>query len=121
MAVAAQLAPPPRTQYPAPAPARQAAGAPAPSNETLMAENTAAAAASAVGSLVRALAAEQRPPVLASAPAPAPSLRAGGPPVDQVLRDLLRPLVKDWLDHQLPDLVERLVRAEVRRIVGGAA
>ena len=91
-----------------------------PSSETLIAENTAAAAASAVGSLVRALAAD-RSPAPAPAPAPVPTLRAGGPPVDEVLRTLLRPLVKEWLDSQLPDLVERQVRGEVRRIVSQAA
>ena len=89
-----------------------------PSSETLIAENTAAAAASAVGSLVRALAADRSP---APAPAPVPTLCAGGPPVDEVLRALLRPLVKEWLDSQLPDLVERQVRGEVRRIVSQAA
>jgi cell pole-organizing protein PopZ len=113
MALAAPVAPSPGAQS-GTQPSGQGA---AQSNETLLAENTAAAAASAVGSLVRALAGEQQP----SGTAPAThALRAGGPPVDQIVRDLLRPQVKGWMDQLLPDLVERLVRAEVRRIVGNA-
>jgi len=113
MALAAPVAPPPGTQA-----SGQTTMA---SNETLVAENTAAAAANAVGSLVRALAGEQPSTPASTTPASGtPALRAGGPPVDQILRDLLRPLVKGWMDQMLPDLVERMVRAEVRRIVGNA-
>jgi len=72
MNTTAQIAPPARTEFRFPA------------DDTLIAENTATAAANAVGSLVRALAAE-RPST--------PSLRADGPPVDEVLRVLLRPLI----------------------------
>ena len=36
------------------------------------------------------------------------------------MRDELRPLLKDWLDANLPPLVERLVRTEIERVVGRA-
>jgi cell pole-organizing protein PopZ len=35
-------------------------------------------------------------------------------------REMLRPMLKAWLDENLPALVERLVRAEIDRIVRGA-
>ena len=34
-------------------------------------------------------------------------------------RDLLRPMLADWLDANMPPLVERLVQAEIERIMGG--
>jgi cell pole-organizing protein PopZ len=33
------------------------------------------------------------------------------------VREEIRPILKDWLDHHLPPLVERLVRAEIERVV----
>jgi uncharacterized protein len=39
--------------------------------------------------------------------------------VEQSLRDLLRPLLKQWLDENLPSIVERLVRAEIERVARG--
>ncbi len=34
-------------------------------------------------------------------------------------RDMIRPLLKTWLDDNLPSLVERLVRAEIERVARG--
>jgi cell pole-organizing protein PopZ len=39
-------------------------------------------------------------------------------PLDELVRETLRPLLQAWLDEHLPDLVERLVRAEIVRMVG---
>jgi cell pole-organizing protein PopZ len=36
--------------------------------------------------------------------------------IEQVAEDMLRPLLKDWLDENLPPLVERLVREEIERV-----
>ena len=83
--------------------------APAAPSDGLVAEEAAAAAASAVGSLVRTLTADR-----------SPALHAGGPTVEEIVRELLRPIVKDWLDAQLPGLVERVVRGEIERVVGRA-
>ena len=37
-----------------------------------------------------------------------------------VAREMLRPMLKAWLDENLPAIVERLVRAEIERIVRAA-
>jgi hypothetical protein len=34
------------------------------------------------------------------------------------VREMLRPLLKDWLDRNLPDMVEELVTREIARITG---
>ncbi len=39
--------------------------------------------------------------------------------VDGMIRDMLRPLLKTWLDDNLPTIVERLVRAEIERVARG--
>ncbi len=40
------------------------------------------------------------------------------PTIEDLVREELRPLLKAWLDENLPPLVERLVRAEIERVVG---
>jgi cell pole-organizing protein PopZ len=35
--------------------------------------------------------------------------------VDAMAREMLRPMLKEWLDDHLPTLVEKLVRAEIER------
>jgi uncharacterized protein len=40
--------------------------------------------------------------------------------LEDVVRDMLRPLLQTWLDEHLPQLVERLVREEIARVVGEA-
>lgn len=74
---------------------------------SLVAPETAAAAASSVGSLVRTLAAGRTTQVY-----------AGGPTLEDMVRAELRPLLKEWLDVYLPPMVERLVRTEIERVVG---
>jgi hypothetical protein len=38
---------------------------------------------------------------------------------DSMVRDMLRPMVKTWLEDNLPTMVERLVREEIQRIARG--
>jgi cell pole-organizing protein PopZ len=38
--------------------------------------------------------------------------------LDDLVRETLRPMLQAWLDENLPALVERLVRAEIARVVG---
>ncbi len=38
---------------------------------------------------------------------------------DEIAAELLRPMLQDWLDNNLPNLVERLVREEIERVVRG--
>jgi cell pole-organizing protein PopZ len=80
---------------------------PPPPSATLMAPEAAAATATHVGSLVRTLSAERTMQV-----------HSGGPTIEDVVRAELRPLLKEWLDAYLPGMVERLVRAEIERVVG---
>jgi uncharacterized protein len=40
--------------------------------------------------------------------------------LEGLVADLLRPMLREWLDRELPTLVERVVTAEVRRLSGGA-
>ena len=39
--------------------------------------------------------------------------------LDDLAREMLRPMLKAWLDDNLPTLVERLVRAEIERVSRG--
>jgi cell pole-organizing protein PopZ len=36
--------------------------------------------------------------------------------LDDLVREMLRPILKVWLDDNLPGMVERLVRSEIERI-----
>jgi cell pole-organizing protein PopZ len=47
-----------------------------------------------------------------------PRREGGEKPLDELVRETLRPLLQAWLDEHLPELVERLVRAEIARVVG---
>jgi uncharacterized protein len=42
-----------------------------------------------------------------------------GRTLEEVVSELLRPMLKTWLDENLPDMVERLVRAEIERVSRG--
>jgi cell pole-organizing protein PopZ len=76
----------------------------------LIGPEAAAAATSSVDSLVRTIAAERNMQVY-----------GGGPTIEDIVREELRPLLKDWLDANLPPMVERLVRVEIERVVGRVA
>ena len=39
--------------------------------------------------------------------------------VEDAVRDMLKPMLKDWLDNNLPTIVERLVRTEIERVARG--
>ena len=68
-------------------------------DEPLIADHAADSAASAFGSLARAVA-----------------MPADGRSIEDVVRELLRPLLKSWLDEHLPVIVQASVDAEVARI-----
>jgi len=40
--------------------------------------------------------------------------------MDDIVGNLLKPMLKSWLDDNLPSLVEKLVRAEIERVSRGA-
>ncbi len=90
---------------PAPAPA------PAPSYDSLVGDSAAASAASAFAGLSAAL---RKPD-----PLDVPS-GGVGPTIDDLARALLKPMLKDWLDANLPGIVDAAVRKEVERIARSA-
>ena len=54
-----------------------------------------------------------------AAPGAAPQIvRSGETSLEGLVRELLRPMLAEWLDRNLPPMVERLVAAEIARIVG---
>ena len=75
-------------------------------HEGLVAPAAAASAASSVAMLVQALAGNR-----------STQTHRQGPTIEDVVRDEIRPILKAWLDHHLPPMVERLVRAEIERVV----
>lgn len=40
----------------------------------------------------------------------------GADTLEGLVRDMLRPMLSDWLDAQLPEIVERIVQREVERL-----
>jgi uncharacterized protein len=70
--------------------------------ETLVGDHAATLAASAFGSLSSAL-----------------LMPKDGRTLEDVVRELLRPLLKEWLDQNLPRIVETKVEEEVHRIARG--
>lgn len=45
-------------------------------------------------------------------------VRSGETSLEGLTRELLRPMLAEWLDKNLPAMVERMVQAEIARIVG---
>jgi cell pole-organizing protein PopZ len=39
--------------------------------------------------------------------------------LEDLVREMLRPMLKSWLDDNLPGLVERIVKAEIERVSRG--
>lgn len=42
----------------------------------------------------------------------------GETPLERMVRDSLRPMLREWLDTNLPPIVERMVKSELERIMG---
>ena len=98
--------PEPPVAMAAPTPAQPVSSTPPKPEPVLVAPEIAAAAASAVGGLLRTLASERSTRVHSS-----------GPTLEDLVREEMRPLLKHWLDTHLPEMVERLVHAEIERVV----
>jgi cell pole-organizing protein PopZ len=84
---------------PVPEPTPEVVAVAAGDDEELVGESTAFAAASAFGNLTAAI-----------------TLPAAGRTLEDLTRELLRPLLKAWLDENLPRIVESKVAEEVERI-----
>ena len=114
--------PPIILQAPPPAPVFQPAPAPEPATPPrlpsaadaarLVSETTAVSSAAALAALGDTV----RRRLVAETPIGTP-----GVTIEDIVRDLLRPMLRDWLDTYLPDIVERLVAEEVRRLSRDAA
>ncbi|MEL7452674.1 MAG: DUF2497 domain-containing protein, partial [Pseudomonadota bacterium] len=85
---------------PTPAPQQEAAMAANPRyDDTVLTDDaTAETAAGALGKLISTLD------------------MGGDNTIEGLVRELLKPMIKDWLDANLPAIVERKVEAEVQRI-----
>ena len=82
--------------------------------ETAREELVTEASADAARQSLEALTAAVAPAATAAAAAPA----AAGRTMEDVVLDALRPMLKDWLDSNLPPLVEAMVAKEISRITG---
>ena len=102
--------PPPPTPPPAPPPPPPPPpSAPAAS---LVSDPVASTAASTLSSLANTIEIER----LSTAPNGATFMGNGHRTLEDMVIELMRPLLKDWLDKNLPDVVERLVQKEIDRI-----
>jgi uncharacterized protein len=91
----------PEPPAPAPRPAVERRSAPNAGERGLLSDATASALDSAFSELAQTV--EVR----------------NGPTLEDFVRELLRPMLKSWLDENLPTMVERLVRAEIERVSRG--
>ena len=73
-----------------------------------------AASADATRQSLEALTAAVAPAVTAAIPAAA----TGGRTMEEVVIEALRPMLKEWLDANLPTMVEAMVAKEISRITG---
>jgi len=81
--------------------------------QSLVGSTVAGAASSAFDRLNQALGERSPAPPAIS---PGPSLAGGGKTLEDIVKEALRPMLKEWLDHNLPPLVERLVEREIARL-----
>jgi cell pole-organizing protein PopZ len=47
------------------------------------------------------------------------AMPAAGRTIEDVMVEMLRPMLRDWMDSHLPGIVERLVKAEIERVSRG--
>lgn len=94
--------PPPRAAAPEPRPMPKPQPAPARDDDSLVSSPSAFAAASAFGQLSAAIA-----------------MPAAGRTLEDLVTELMKPLLKDWLDQNLAAIVEAKVADEVERIARG--
>lgn len=56
--------------------------------------------------------------MLAEPGAPPQIVRSGETSLEGLVREMLRPMLAEWLDANLPGMVEKMVKAEIARIAG---
>jgi len=112
----AMFAAPAANTPPASTSAAKAPPAAAPGGEGGLIGGAAAAAAASSFAALRAARGQGEPPRQAM---PDMALGNGAVTLEEMVREELRPLLKAWLDANLPALVERLVKAELERVARG--
>ncbi len=95
---------PPPPPPPPPQP-RRAAPIP-PDDEPLMSDFAQDRASSALAQLARSVARDR-----------AILLGNGGLTLEEMVREILKPILKDWLDENLPYMIERIVKNEIEKMV----
>ncbi|MAS86895.1 MAG: hypothetical protein CMH30_02800 [Micavibrio sp.] len=73
-------------------------------DENLLSENTASASLAALDKLSRSSAIDNRRNINDAVT------------IEDITREMLRPMLKAWLDKNLPDIIERTVQKEIRRL-----
>ncbi|MET3907020.1 cell pole-organizing protein PopZ [Bradyrhizobium sp. S3.3.6] len=95
-------APPPRSTSPPPSYASVDFDAPPlPPQQPILAQSTVSAVESAFNSLAHTV------------------LSSNARTLEDLVKEMLRPMLKSWLDDNLPGLVERIVKAEIERVSRG--
>jgi cell pole-organizing protein PopZ len=102
-------APPPR---PEPAPIVEPEPVAVAETPPLVSEHAATEAASALSSLASTVEIEE----LATAPRSSTIMGNGARTLEDMTIELMRPLLRQWLDEHLPPIVDRLVQKEIERI-----
>jgi cell pole-organizing protein PopZ len=101
-------APPKPAATPAPQPPTRT---PMSADENLVSSGASAAAGGALANLMAAKRQADRPQVDNPMPIGNPGIT-----LEQIVREEMRPMLKAWLDQNLPGMVERLVQREIQRI-----
>jgi len=84
-----------------------------PSDGSLVGSGVAGVATTAFARLNQAVQDSVPPP---AAPEPGPALGDGGKTIEDLVKEMLRPMLKEWLDKNLPPMVERYVEREISRL-----
>ncbi|WP_428661480.1 DUF2497 domain-containing protein [Reyranella sp.] len=84
-----------------------------PADQSLVEPGTAGLAASAFDRLSHAVQDAVPQPVAYD---PGPSMGPSGRNIEDIVKELLRPMLKEWLDKNLPAVVERFVEREIVRL-----
>jgi cell pole-organizing protein PopZ len=102
----------------APAPRPSSAPPVAPSFEQPLAASSAAGAATSAFDRLNQVVEERKAAPAAAAPIamPAMAIGAGGKTIEDLVKEMLRPMLKEWIDHSLPPMVEQLVEREIARL-----
>ncbi|WP_428682541.1 DUF2497 domain-containing protein [Reyranella sp.] len=81
--------------------------------EILVGAGVAGATSSAFARLNQAVQDSVPPP---AATDPGPKVGGSGQTIEDLVKEMLRPMLKDWLDNNLPPMVERYVEREIARL-----